>query len=147
MRKAGTVSKPRETIDRRSGFRWNNRQETFSQRAVNLIALVTSTAAICNSGVCIYRFYSITAAYTRGAGSISSPTKEIGPDIFRKTFSIREPLDRFVRLWKRQAALFRYAVVQFPIFHFPSSPSPSNKRNEKETEFIRSQKLYPFSLS
>lgn len=94
------VSKPRETIDR-SGFRWNNRQETFSQRAVNLIALVTSTAAICNSGVCIYRFYSITAAYTRGAGGISSPTKEIGPDIFRKTFSIREPLDRFVRLWKR----------------------------------------------
>lgn len=45
---------PCHAAPRRSAFS-NNGQETFSQRAVNLIAWVTSIAAICNSSV--YRFY------------------------------------------------------------------------------------------
>lgn len=57
------------------------------QRAVNLIALVTSTAAICNS--CVYidfiQLPRLTRVAGRGAGGISSPTKEIEPT--RQIFS------------------------------------------------------------
>lgn len=146
MRKAGTVSGSGscETIDRRSGFRWNNRQETFSQRAVNLIALVTSTAAICNSGV--YRFYSITAAYTGGGPwrrRYFIPTKEIEPT--RQIFSEKHfpfasglAIDSFDYAGQA-AALFRYARHLAAKFHFPSPFFPlltkETRRNAETSQF------------
>lgn len=133
MRKAGTVSGSGscETIDRRSGFRWNNRQETFSQRAVNLIALVTSTAAICNSGVYIdfIQLPRLTRVAGRGAGGISSQQKRSSQRAryFPKNiFHLRADSRSIRSIMRGRQPLFLDTRGTSPlnsIFHPPSSPS------------------------
>lgn len=111
------VSKPRETIDRRSGFRWNNRQETFSQRAVNLIALVTSTAAICNSGVCIYIDFIQLPRLTRVAPAVFHPRQKRSGQIFsEKHFPFASHwIDSF------DCGRGRPLFLDMPLYNFPFS--------------------------